>query len=75
VKLCPDCGATTVRAMHFGLPGWACTAHEMPIAGGLGPDFAARFGFVGALITYDPGDYWPTLWAWLTGKLTEDSAS
>lgn len=66
---CVECGSVLMGAFYMGLPGWACLEHDPPIAGGPGPWFAYKFGFVNCLVIYRPGDYWGTLWAWLTGRL------
>lgn len=72
MKRCPQCGAPTMGAFYLGLPGWICMEHEPsdgPIAGGLGPNLPFLIGFHGALVVYRRGDYWRTLWAWITGTL------
>ena len=66
---CVVCGAKLKGAFYMGLPGWACDKHELPLVGGLGPTVAFLFGMRGYITIYHLGDYWGTLWAWLSGKL------
>lgn len=70
MRRCPKCGSETMGALAYGLPGWICMGHELPLAGGPGPDFAAAFGLVGSLMVYEPGFYWSALWDWLRGGAT-----
>lgn len=68
---CVICGAVLQGAFYMGLPGWSCSSHEPPLVGGPGPDLALLIGG-GQIVIYRRGDYWGTLWAWLTGRLDED---
>lgn len=32
----------------------------------------ALFGFNGAVLEYEPGEYWSALWSWVTGEDVEE---
>jgi len=69
MKICPECGKETSKAFYLGFPGWCCERHSPPIVGGSITWIVDIIGFHGAIVAYDKGSYFKTLFDWIIGKI------